>query len=266
MPLLPGMSQPERLAAVFQHALAVAAEDGKQLGPIHLLKYAYLADVAHAQKNAGQSFTQVPWRFYHFGPWSGEAFEHIPTALAAVSAREFRFASQYSSEDAVRFELDREHATKVLEQTETRLPWSVSNTLAREVREHGADTKSLLRHVYITGPMLAARPGEVLDLSVGLRPVSSIDGEPERKLTRAQKRHRAAIIDTARSTVQKRLAALRQQRRVDPSPAPRFDDVFYEGVAQLDRLAGDKPTSSTGEVEFDDSIWHSSLRREPDLP
>jgi hypothetical protein len=41
-----------------------------------------------------------------------------------------------------------------------------------------------------------------------------------------------------------KVAALRESlrqraaRRVQPHPAPRYDDVFFEGVAWLDALAG----------------------------
>jgi hypothetical protein len=45
-----------------------------------------------------------------------------------------------------------------------------------------------------------------------------------------------------------KVAALRESlrqraaRRVQPHPAPRYDDVFYEGVAWLDSLAGPDDT------------------------
>jgi hypothetical protein len=50
-----------RVEAVLGYALAVAAQADdwrhRELGPIHLLKYLYLADVAHAKRHGGESFT-----------------------------------------------------------------------------------------------------------------------------------------------------------------------------------------------------------------
>ena len=80
------------------------------------------------------------------------------------------------------------------------------------------------------------------------------------------KRQQVAIIDSARAGVKKRLASSRL-RRVEPRPAPRYDAVFSEGTAQLDGMAGAPLASTSGEIAFDDSVWHSSQRRDdPDLP
>ena len=70
-----------RLDRLFQYALAIAAQaddfQQRDLGPIHLLKYAYLGDLAHAQRHEGATFTGAVWQFHNFGPWSGEAFSRI---------------------------------------------------------------------------------------------------------------------------------------------------------------------------------------------
>ena len=61
-----------RIDLLLQYALVRAAQEDdwrdRELGPIHLLKYAYLADCAYAERHDGQMFTGVEWRFYHFGP------------------------------------------------------------------------------------------------------------------------------------------------------------------------------------------------------
>jgi hypothetical protein len=58
------------------------------------------------------------------------------------------------------------------------------------------------------------------------------------KLSRTEKKRRAAILQVARVEIQRRLAN-GVGKRVAPDPAPRFDDVFYEGTAQLGRAAGE---------------------------
>jgi len=46
-----------------------------------------------------------------------------------------------------------------------------------------------------------------------------------------------AVLHEARAEVQRRLHA-GVGARVAPTPAPRYDDVFFEGTAQLARDAG----------------------------
>ena len=57
--------------------------------------------------------------------------------------------------------------------------------------------------------------------------------EPEPKVTDESKRR--AVLESARAEVQRRLR-VRAATRVAPSPAPRYDEVFFEGTAYLDSL------------------------------
>jgi hypothetical protein len=59
----------------------------RDLGPIHLLKYVYLADLAHADRQGGKTFTGARWTFYHYGPWAHGVYARIDPALAAIHAR-----------------------------------------------------------------------------------------------------------------------------------------------------------------------------------
>ena len=264
------MSDLSRLNAVYQYIVAVAAltDDARQqsLGPIHLLKYAYLADLAHAARQAGSPYSDVEWRFHHFGPWSQEAFDAIGPALHGIAAREDRYTSRYES-DIVRYGLDRHEAEAIARRGDQNLPAAVSHAITRAVREHGSDTADLLRHVYLTPPMLAARPGDRLDFSTVSNPVPVTSTPPApARLSVKEKRRRKAVIDSARAEMPRRLARSRSKRAA-PQPAPRYDAVFHEGTAQLDRMAGDPLAPATGEITFDDSVWHASQRRDdPDLP
>jgi hypothetical protein len=78
------------LDRLFQYILATAAESEdfktRELGPIHLLKYAYLADLAFAERNEGRTYTGTDWGFHHFGPWSSAAFQRIEPSLAVIGA------------------------------------------------------------------------------------------------------------------------------------------------------------------------------------
>lgn len=82
-----------RVDRMIQYALSVAAgEDfcNRELGPIHLIKYVYLADLAHAERNKGQTFTGTPWRFHHFGPWDMEVYKRIEPACSVIGAEKNR--------------------------------------------------------------------------------------------------------------------------------------------------------------------------------
>ena len=50
---------------VLQYALLLAGQEDdyfdRQLGPIHLIKYVYLADFAFARRNRGETYTGVDW-------------------------------------------------------------------------------------------------------------------------------------------------------------------------------------------------------------
>lgn len=58
---------PGKIDTVIQYALAVAAEAenyrDRELGPIHLIKFVYLGDLASSTES-GTSFTGVKWRFH----------------------------------------------------------------------------------------------------------------------------------------------------------------------------------------------------------
>ncbi|MFL6195298.1 MAG: hypothetical protein ACJ75H_14070, partial [Thermoanaerobaculia bacterium] len=139
----------KKVDLVFQYALAVAgeAEDfrERELGPIHLLKYLYLADLAHARAEK-RSFTGVSWRFHKFGPWSVEAYERMQPAVQSVGAVERRFASP-KNEEGIRWRVG---DSRLALNLEAKLPWSVAREVRHAVREYGSDTSGLLHFVYKT--------------------------------------------------------------------------------------------------------------------
>jgi hypothetical protein len=114
--------------------------------------------------------------------------------------------------------------------------------------------------------MLAAKPGDALDFRTAIRvrePQSESSGEPW-KPSSSEKKRRAAILESARNEIKRRLA-IASAKRIEPVPAPRFDQVFYQGTAELDRLAGEAPQPHSGGIEVDDSIWESPFRRDPEI-
>lgn len=249
---------------VIQYALALASEadvfKDRELGPIHLVKYVYLADLAYAQQGEGL-FTETDWRFHHFGPWSLEIFQRIPVAARGIGAEERRFPSKFKDEDAVRW---RARGEDLIGQLDPQLPRSVTSALRRAVRDYGNDTSSLLHYVYRTPPMLKAAPGEALDFR------SAVEEAPARS---AASEHEG--FPPISKTKAKSLKALVQRKREDrrqakalvvPDPPPRYDEVFEKGQEWLDGLAGPAVEAESGRLHFSDSVWKSPARGEPDIP
>jgi hypothetical protein len=253
-----------KIDLVIQYALAVAGEADdfrdRELGPIHLVKFVYLADLAHAQQESGLTFTETDWRFHHFGPWSVGVFQRIPLAARGIGAEERRFPSKFKDEDAVRW---RSRGGGLLGKLEALLPRSVTSSVRRAVQDHGSDTSSLLHHVYSTPPMLKAAPGELLDFRTATeeRAPSSEDAAlplPEISKTKA---------DRLKALVKNRLNEKRQTRKlVAPDPPPRYDEVFEKGKEWLDGLAGPSVEPVSGRLYFSERVWKSSARGEPEIP
>lgn len=259
---------PARVDALLQFVLGVAAcEDDsrdRELGPIHLIKYVYLADLAYAERHGGETFTGAPWRFYHFGPWSAEVFERIEPALSSVSARSKRIQSRHA-DDFVRYSLERMDAERVRSTLETSLPLVVQSRAAAAIHEFGSDTASLLRAVYLTRPMVNAAPEEDLNFATAVRePRTEYTTEPK-ALTARQRRERKVHIERIRAEVQKRLA-MKAVPGLHAAPSPRYDEVFRDGIEWLDRLAGEDVPTTSGELTVASDVWKSHARREPDVP
>jgi hypothetical protein len=260
----------DRVHLMAQYALAVAGEADSQkereLGPIHLLKYLYLADLAYAQSHHGETFSQARWRFYKFGPWAVEVYADLSEAAAQLGAQERHFRSKYS-DDQVRWLLADVDATEL----GGRLPASISAAIGNDVRRFKNDTVSLLHHVYRTRPMLSAAPGEYLVFEPapekidpaslgavgdesGSKPLPTISKTKLKRL-----RERIAKLHQAREEREKRELVL-------PDPPPVYDEVYFQGVEWLDSLAGAPIETTRGNLVFDDSIWKSEGRRDPELP
>lgn len=258
-----------RIDKAIQFALAVAshADEWKdhELGPIHLLKYVYLADLAYAEHHSGETYTGARWQFYKFGPWCPDVHKRIEPAVQAVRSdtRTFPWQRDGIEGEGIRYKVTDGSLYQKLEQE---LDSWVVYAIKKAVKEYYASTPELLHHVYETRPMLIAAPNEFLDF----RP-APVDEEPpqaeETPLTTKQIKKRKQKLKEAQKRVQEKLA---EKRRTEPgrsryTPTPVYDEVYRNGVAWLDSMAGE-PLPSEGELNFDDKIWKSRSRFDPDLP
>lgn len=253
---------------LIQYSLLVAGEEDdfmdRDLGPIHLLKYVYLADLAHAERKHGQTFTGIDWQFYKFGPWSQVVHERIDPALIAVNAYKKTFESSYEGKDEwFRWSLSNE---QLKEEKERQLPISIISRLKRDIHKYGKDTPGLLDHVYRTPPMLNAAPMELLDFRTAI-PLATESEEVETKnstLSNKKKKLLKQRMSALRDANKKR--AKQRKKLINPVTSQRYDEVYDNGVKWLNNLAGEEFTDKEVKASFSDEVWKSSTRRRDELP
>jgi hypothetical protein len=257
-----------RVDTLIQYALAVASKEDderdRELGPIHLLKYVYLGDLAYAEKHAGQTYTAAPWEFYKFGPWSQAVHDRIEPAAAAIEAsvRTFGWQDGDREGEGIRYQAtDPDLATSL----ENNLPFQVTSAMKKAVHKFTSCTPELLHHVYLTRPMLSAEPRARLDFTPPEKPETPSSAEKP-PLTAKQVKKQKAKLEAAHEQVQEKLREKRASRkgRSELTPMPRHDEVYEKGMRWLDSLAG-SALPEEGEAVFSDEIWKSRSRYDPDL-
>ena len=259
----------DKTERILRFALLSAGEEDtpfeRRLGPIHLLKYVYLADLAYANRNQGDTYTRAEWRFHKFGPWCNDVHLAIDPALRSMGAERRDFRSDFGSDDWVRYSM---RNPQMLNDERRRLPPAITVALKRDVHRFGGDTASLLDHVYKTAPMLNAAPSETLDFSTAIQQPTVSPGD-------AQETRFSKLSTKRKNALAKRLSGLRERVRahrsepielIDPAPNARYDDTFEEGVAWLDGLGGPMPAEGDSVAEFSPNVWHSPARGEDDVP
>lgn len=260
----------KKIDLILQYALLVAGEQDdfvdRQLGPIHLIKYVYLADLAYAESNDGQIFTGVDWQFYKFGPWSQIVNERIEPALFDIGADKKVFPSNYEDKDEwIRWQPVDDTKMPTIERE---LPFIISSVLRKYIRQFGKYTPELLAYVYSTSPMLLAAPHEYLDFSHLRNKKKNIENDHviTTQLTKKKKKELKEKMRNLRAMSKERLIAKRQEKKfITPPISPRYDNVYFDGIEWLDSLAGPEIPQGKKEVMFSDSLWKSPARRGGDV-
>jgi hypothetical protein len=253
-----------RVDKIIQYSLLVAGDEDdyfdRELGPIHLIKYVYLADLNYAASNNGETFTGVKWQFYKFGPWAQEVNSRIEPALLCINADKKTFQSDYEDRDEwVRWTASDNSFKKELE---GELPLVIKAALRRDVHQFGKATPELLSYVYSTKPMLCAAPLEYLDFSNLTTPTEDFPHEQSSSDSLSFKKQKTLKANLRNLRIQnaEKLSAKRKNNLVTPPVSPRYDEVYFEGLKWLDSLAGEKIQEGKKDVGFSDSIWKSSSR------
>lgn len=239
--------------ALLQHTLAVAAKNGdghdRRLNALHLMKYAYLADLAHAESN-GETYTGATWRFDHYGPHADDLWTAIEPAMHAVVPADTIGVTV----ETTRWQLDEDIENRTLTALRNTLPVTARLAVEHAFKAYGTDVAALLTHVYATEPMLGAAPGDALVFAKRTR-TSKPTADPSLSAKQQKKANEAV------RALKTRLAELKRAPRATMKRAPRYDAVFVAGVAWLDALDGDAVRAQRGEVVIDVSTWGSETRR-----
>lgn len=80
------------------YIICYATEHRTALTTLRLVKFIYLADLYHARHNNGQTFTNFPWAFVHYGPYCSEAMNSIEEAVSVGAIAKNVYQSQYGND------------------------------------------------------------------------------------------------------------------------------------------------------------------------
>ena len=255
----------QKIDRILKFAITAAGREddyeNRELGPIHLVKYVYLADLAYSETHNGETYTGTPWKFHHFGPWCLEVFNRIQPTMDAIGAHERTFSSPKYEGDFKRWSLIND---KLFEKLEDELPSEIKRLIRRSVHDFGNDTTGLLHYVYISKPMLNAAPGEDLKFEKEtIREHEPETGEVEViELSKKQEKKKKEATIKMRERVKERLAERRAQKK--SAPPTEYDEDFYDCLEWVDSLAGDPIETEDGVITFSEDIWKSESRSEND--
>jgi hypothetical protein len=237
----------------------------RELSPIHLVKYVYLADLAYSEFHNGETYTGTAWRFHHYGPWALEVFQRIDPVVEEVGAVKKTVSSPKIKDDFFRYSYaDDYHYNQLFDS----FPFEITGALKKHIREFGKDTAELLHYVYRTRPMVCAAPGEYLQFVPPKKSEdhSETNEEVEEKLSVKRKRMKEEAIQALKTKVTaKRVYIEPEKNEWKEFTPPRYDDVYFEGVKWVESLAGDPIEPEEGILDIPDEFWKSSLRTDDDI-
>lgn len=253
---------------LLQYILTIASEEDeftdRSLGPIHLLKYVYLADLEYAGRNEGVTYTGAEWKFHHFGPWSPSIYNRIEYALKGIGAERKVITSNYE-DDTVRWSLSGIDKNNILTTLEKKIDSVSKQAIKKYVHKFTSNTESLLHYVYQTRPMLTAAPGEIITFH-SEKAVQSSDAVIKEEKLLSNKQLKG--LKMLREKIQQKMKSKLMNNEVIVERdiiSPRYDETFFQGQEWLDSLAGKPIEVTQGELKISPDIWKSKSRFDDEI-
>lgn len=238
----------------------------RELGPIHLVKYVYLADLAYSEYHNGEIYSGARWKFYHFGPWAVEVYNRIDSLVEEVGATKKIISSPKYEDDFIRYSYADDYKYNELSNA---LPLEIIGTLKKTIREFGKDTPELLHHVYRTRPMVCAAPDEYLDFTHQIKPTETLErefsAEAEKLTVKRKNMKKRAIEELKEKVLNKRIMMKSKRKEWRDFTPPRYDDIYFEGVNWVESLAGEPIKTEEGILEIPNEFWKSSFRNDDEI-
>lgn len=220
------MTKP-KIEDVIKYLVELADNQGFKLTTIYLVKLLYLVDLGYC-KTKSETYTGWEWKFHSFGPWTFDSLQAINSALKNGYIKSDSFASKYEKES---FDLlspfdnytDKENTARV----ESALGFRTTGEIKKLMRQVGADTYSMLNHVYEeTEPMINAVPGETLNFNGLAWPTPA----PAAKVVTMSGAHLQKIKDAVA-----RMKPATAQAASAKHIQPIYDEVYFKAIEAADQ-------------------------------
>jgi hypothetical protein len=154
------MATIDQLRDLTRYLIDQVWQHGRQPGRTRLMKLLYLLDVDYANLTSGKTWSGLPWRFYHYGPYSPD----LQRLLDRMDGTDIEDKQRHGVEGMYHVYTGAHGAADHIDLE--RLLDSAGRTALQTVVHQwaGADLNDLLDHVYFdTAPMRHAKRGDLLD-------------------------------------------------------------------------------------------------------
>lgn len=197
--------------------------DLPSLTTTQLVKYLYLLDYHYAQRNEGKTFTNIEWRFLHFGPYSSA----ISSQLDLLVGKSFIESKpiQSNTSDGVLYSLSDWKQIETLEKLG--VARDVVLELIQHIKNFKTDLNKLLHYVYFsTEPMEEAKPNDILTFEKCVKiPFKSLKQIQMNKLNAGTIKDAKSKLAEIRMSIQKPSKVIEWQGR--------YDDVYFNGLNEI---------------------------------
>ena len=221
------------LRHLIAHTITELADMGAGFGKTKLVKLLYLMDVENYRCRQ-KTISGLEWRFYHYGPYAFEIDSVLNELSFDIPQESFTTESGHK---VITFRPERSLKPSLGKHVRS---LSELRLVDRVIRDWGdTDLNVLLDHVYFyTEPMKHVMRGELLDFSTIDRTRRQSDAKRAPRLSSDHlSKYRARFQESKTRRVRQPL-----------HPAPRFDNVYREGIAHI--ASEDRYTIPPGRLEI----------------